>query len=134
MAQDRKGYGVVKTEKKVERAHRVAYRLATGKALPSSVFLCHSCDNRLCCNPAHLFEGSNADNMRDARSKGRTAKGPASRGEAMQNSKLTETDVRRMRALYRPGVMGFKKLGKIFGVNCKTAANAIRGVKWSHVK
>jgi len=34
------------------------------------MFACHHCDNPPCCNPAHLFEGTNAENMRDSLNKG----------------------------------------------------------------
>jgi hypothetical protein len=51
------------------QAHRIAFEIANGhKPYP---FALHHCDNRLCCNPAHLWEGDHADNMRDMVAKGR---------------------------------------------------------------
>lgn len=54
-------------------AARALWILMHGQ-LPSDVYVCHRCDVPLCVNPAHLFLGSHADNMRDAQRKGRLVK------------------------------------------------------------
>jgi len=51
-------------------AHRVIYQLSKGP-IPDGMVICHSCDNRPCCNPDHLWVGTYADNTNDARIKGR---------------------------------------------------------------
>lgn len=55
-----------------QQAHRAAYELAHGVTLASKVDVCHSCDNRRCCNVAHLFTGTRKDNMQDCARKGRS--------------------------------------------------------------
>lgn len=57
-------------------AHRIARMLATGQAILPEIQVMHRCDNRPCCNPRHLFEGSQSDNMQDAVRKGRASVGP----------------------------------------------------------
>ncbi len=73
-AQSGNGYGAFQTSTRQEASHRVAWTLKHG-AIPDGLFICHHCDNPLCCNESHLFLGSNRDNLRDAARKGRTASG-----------------------------------------------------------
>ena len=62
-----KGYGYVKP---YGLTHRFSYELHTGEK-PGELFVCHSCDNPPCVNPAHLWLGTVTDNQRDAKAKGR---------------------------------------------------------------
>lgn len=55
-------------------AHRAAFVLS-GRELPTTLLICHRCDVRLCCNPAHLFAGTAADNIHDMVNKQRHAHG-----------------------------------------------------------
>ena len=68
-----KPYGRVRIGGKLKLAHRVVYELATGEELSDDIQICHSCDNPSCCNPRHLWKGTNADNMRDKATKGRAS-------------------------------------------------------------
>ncbi len=64
------GYGTVRFEGKQRRAHRVAYYLTFGM-YPIENGL-HSCDNKPCVNPAHIRDGTQADNIRDMWERGRS--------------------------------------------------------------
>src|SRR5262245_32069199 len=63
------GYGLLHVDGRVERAHRVAYRLA-GHELPDDADVLHDCDNPPCVNPAHLHRGDAALNLAEARARG----------------------------------------------------------------
>jgi hypothetical protein len=65
-----KGYGQFSFGGRPVPASRAAWLITIGP-LTSAEYVCHTCDNRLCCNLAHLWIGSHADNLRDMTSKGR---------------------------------------------------------------
>lgn len=68
---DYQGYGKVnKSGKSVTKAHRLFYTHHVGE-VPDGLVLCHKCDTPACCNPAHMFVGTQADNIADAKRKGR---------------------------------------------------------------
>lgn len=131
----RRGYG--RSGKYGEPSHRRAWRLANGE-IPDGMFVCHHCDNRACCNPAHLFLGTPADNSADMVSKGRAPSGHEAdpvrpRGEDAYNHKLTEDDVREIRARYVPYKVSTPMLAAEYGVKQATIYNIITRKWWKHV-
>jgi len=80
------GYGLFSVPGRTTRgrmmtAHRWLFEQAYGKQ-PASIDVCHTCDNRLCVNIAHLFAGTRKQNMEDAKRKGRLGGPRKSKGEA----------------------------------------------------
>lgn len=138
---DRGGYGRVRANRKMLKAHRVVWMLHYG-SIPVGFHVLHHCDNPPCVRPAHLFLGTQADNMRDCQMKGRKATGERNgncthpeqrpRGECHKNSKLTETRIQAIRALYASGVYTQAVLGRQFGVCQAAISYIVRRKQWTH--
>src|SRR5688572_8620113 len=69
----KRGYGTVGFKYKPIRVHRLMWIFRNGD-IPKGLLVCHTCDNPPCCNPDHLFIGTQQDNVNDRGSKGRLCK------------------------------------------------------------
>jgi hypothetical protein len=104
----------------VAYAHRFSYELHFGP-IPEGMQVCHTCDNRGCVRPDHLYLGTPAQNSRDMAVRDRSP-----------NRKLTDQQVRWIRAQSALGV-GYRPLARKLGVGVNTVARAIRGETWGHL-
>lgn len=119
-------YGRLSVGGVVVAAHRVAYELSHGP-IPAGQVVRHTCDNRPCCNPAHLVVGSQLDNMRDAVERGRLR-----RGSQKWNAKLDEAKVREIHRLRAAGMLQ-ADIAARFGVHATTVRHILSGRRWRHV-
>jgi HNH endonuclease len=128
------GYGQIaidNTKGSNTNTNRAAYMVAKGE-ITDGLWVLHACDNRLCCNPDHLWLGTPKENTQDMIAKGRRRKAwETLRGEDVLQSKLTEETVRAMRA---EPPMTFKALGEKYGVTAATANKVILRRTWDHIK
>lgn len=123
---DDDGYGHINFDSKRMGAHRVAYELLVGP-IGEGMLICHSCDNRACCNPAHLFRGTPDDNSKDMVSKGRSAC-----GSKQARAKLSEADIPVIRELCANGAL-FADVAAIYGVSNTAIISIVRRRTWKHV-
>lgn len=72
-AVDGGGYGTISIGNVLFQTHRIAYTLTNG---PTDLNVLHRCDNRRCCNPAHLYAGTQEQNVNDMCVRGRRRGGP----------------------------------------------------------
>ncbi len=113
----RGGYGRVRYRGKQLRTHRLAWYLAVGE-IPAGFLVLHTCDNPLCCNPVHLWLGTNRDNLQDAGAKGRLGFGHGSKTHCKYGHEYTEENTylykgwRFCRACRRVGGKNIEELEK----------------------
>lgn len=110
-------------------AHRFAFSLSKG-AIPQGLCVCHKCDVRACVNPAHLFLGTKKENTADMMAKGRHGQG-FTRGEDSPSAKITESDVRGIRALR--GQERQIETAARYGVSQVMVSKIQRRTSWAHV-
>lgn len=126
------GYGKIGTGAgQCTEAHRVAYRLYVGE-IPDGLCVCHTCDNRKCVNPAHLFLGTRADNNADKRRKGRDAN-CVHRGSKHGMALLVESQVLEIRRLRRETTMTQEEIGDLFGVSKIVVFHIVHRKTWRHI-
>ena len=139
------GYGWFFINGKCQRAHRVSYEIHIGK-IPKGLLVCHTCDNRLCVNPSHLFVGTHKDNMRDCIRKNRFVSNEANflkfrhsplrilklpHGTEHHASKLNWKLVEEIRELYRNGKT-ISYIAVKYGIKWPSAESVCKYVTWKH--
>lgn len=120
-------YGLVRINKRMYMAHRIAYQMSVGP-IPEGMLVCHRCDNPPCVRPDHLFLGTDYDNQQDAIRKGRIRN--YARGERQWRAKLTQSQVDKIRAKYIPRKYSTHKLAIEYGVNQQTIWAIIANRTW----
>jgi len=131
-SRDSNGYGKLKVNNPRRHiyAHVTAYRLVKGST--GDLYVCHSCDRPCCCNPNHLWLGTNRDNQLDCVKKGRRGNDKDQRGEANGNAVLTAANVVEIRRMIEAGMYN-TTIAKMFGVTHSMISRIRRGKAWSGV-
>lgn len=119
------GYGLITIGRKNRLAHRFAYEFFIGD--PGSLKVCHKCDVKLCVNPKHLFLGTQGDNNRDRKQKGRNGD---LRGVNNGRAKLTEADVVRIRSL---SGLSKSEISRRTGIGRSQVRRILSSIHWKHL-
>jgi len=122
------GYGIVRRHGTNLRVHRLTLERALGRPLKDGMHALHSCNNPPCCNPEHLREGTNQENVDD---KLRSDRQP--RGETNGKAKLTLEQVEEIRQ--NSSGLSQYQLADLYGVKRPCIAKIQRGKTWNlHIK
>ncbi|HEC62415.1 MAG TPA: hypothetical protein ENI27_09240 [bacterium] len=117
-ARSNNGYGNFKLRGRVYKSHRIVYQWYYG-LLSKGLFICHTCDTPYCCNPNHLFAGTQKENMRDRDRKKRN-----------KITKLSWHEVQTIRQLkQRCSPVSQRRLAKWFGVSHATIQRILIGTR-----
>jgi DNA-binding XRE family transcriptional regulator len=122
LASVRNGYGNFTINYRSCYAHRFAYTDVKGP-IPDGMDVMHRCNNKICCNPAHLLAGTPAKNTQDAYRDRLAPSGPNH-----HRAKLSEEQVRQIRASKATQTA----LAKQFGVGQQTISRIKTGFNWKH--
>jgi len=121
-SKNKKGYGYVGIgEKRMVKAHRFAWAYPD-YVIPDGLHVLHSCDNPSCCNPKHLFLGTQMDNIKDMISK--------KRDHFLTGLKLTSKEVLEIRSRYKVGGVSQSALAKEFKVSHSNISFIIHRKTW----
>lgn len=131
------GYGYFwdRIDKRMAPAHRWIFQFVNDIKLPrspgaSGLVVCHKCDNPPCVNPAHLFLGTQDENMADMRAKGRQ---PDNRGERNPNTRLTPDDIRAIRASHHGKYGDGMRIAREWGLSSAQVSKIVKGQCWLDV-
>jgi len=124
------GYGLVGIGKRKFYVHRLVMCLKLNRVITSKEHVCHKCDNPPCANPDHLFLGDAKKNMKDRDKKGR---GRVARGSKSGQSKLSESEVIKLRNMYATGNHSFSDLAGMYSMTAYAIYGAVVGRTWKHV-
>ncbi len=124
----RTGYGRIRVGPKAYLAHRYAFMLALGE-IPEGQCVCHQCDNPACCNPKHLFLGTQRENVADMMAKGRQHNRTGSKNSC---AKLTEQDVIEIREACASGARQ-ADMARKYNVSQVAISLIVLRKKWVHV-
>jgi hypothetical protein len=108
-------YGKMSVGESEFKAHRIAFFIFNSRQPNLDLDICHSCDNTLCVNPAHLSEGTRSENLQDMVRKGRRVFNTP-KGDRNPCVKLSDATIQEIRDRYVPRVVTTRQLAKEYGV------------------
>ncbi len=123
-----RGYGAFRLNGVFTSASRASWIIHNGPIRSTRIFVCHTCDNKACVNPSHLFLGTTQDNMDDMVRKGRGN----TKVELNNSAKHTTADVLLIRFLHSIGARQ-KDMAEWFSTNKVRISSIVNRKTWRHI-
>lgn len=127
-----RGYGMITLNDRKQLNHRVVM------GDPDDKQVNHHCDVKRCCNPDHLYIGTQSENIQDAIDRGQiedlSERLPSADGENNPSSKLTESDVRELRSRYSDGDITIKELATDYPISWPQVGAIVSGRSWDYAE
>lgn len=114
------GRGKLMYEGKAIQAHRASWLLHRGE-IPKNMYVCHTCDNKICTNPDHLFLGTPSDNTIDMVKKGRFHRAKLNCEKVKEIKKMLANDIKS------------SEIAKLFKVKPMLISDIKLNKTWRHV-
>jgi len=128
-----KGYGQFHYNGKTVFTHRFVLETKLERPIRNGYMVCHECNNRICCNPVHLREGTAKENTKDMINANRQATGDkvSQPGEKHGMSKLTNNEVIEIRSLRN--IESVHQIAKLFNVSPSCISGFHLRKTWKHI-
>lgn len=121
------GYGRMYFDNRTRLAHVISWYLFSGSWPKAGQLICHTCDNRLCTNPAHLYLGNYKTNTRDRMMRQRCAV-----GDRNGRAALTSEQVEQIRSKYTTED-NFEAIAREYGITGASVSNILNRKTWKHL-
>lgn len=113
----------------MKHAVRASWLIHMGE-IPMGMIVCHTCDNRQCTNPDHLWLGTHKENTQDKIKKGRSN---TPKGEQLKVSKINAEQVLEIRK-HLENRLTCSEIGRQYGISRKIISRIKNGETWKHVE
>ena len=125
------GYGFLEINNEVISVHRYAYMLNSGRKIPKHLCVLHKCDNKICCNPKHLFLGTRTTNNKDRARKDRSFR---QIGEISACAKFTNKEIKKIKKRLLIPYHGIcADIAREYNVSITTISKIKTNVNWKNI-
>jgi len=122
------GYGYIRVNRKDFAVHRLMFERYK-RPIPKNVNVCHSCDNTKCCNPEHLWLGTQQENIKDMINKKRDKK---AFGTKHHRCKINEEIARQIKIKFKEG-LNMREIHRTLNISYRIVQHICTGNTWRHI-